>query len=143
MICLLALRDVLFPMKRGKSIAFFRLRPRMESRRARKLSRWDVGVARVYTKNWMPLGEVKDKKFLSRPMDCKGVGFSFVRYRSGEGATYGHCHKVQEEVFITLKATGSLILDGKRFSMPEGTCTGLRRGLIGHWAAIRKRTWCI
>jgi uncharacterized cupin superfamily protein len=48
---------------------------------------------------------VKEKEFLSRPMGCKGVGFSFVRYKPGEGATYVHRHKVQEEVFITLKGT--------------------------------------
>lgn len=74
-----------------------------------------------YTKFYMPLGKVKEKEFLSRPMGCKGVGFSFVRYKPGEGATYVHRHRVQEEVFITLKGTGSIILDGRRHSMPEGT----------------------
>src|SRR5207245_9015703 len=69
----------------------------------------------------LPFKQVKEKEFLSRPMGCKGVGFSFVRYKSGEGATYVHRHKVQEEVFITLKGTGSIILDGKRISMPERT----------------------
>ena len=78
-------------------------------------------AAARYTKGFMPLSKVKEKEFLSRPMGCKGVGFSFVRYKPGEGATYVHRHKVQEEVFITLKGTGSIILDGKRVSMPEGT----------------------
>ena len=74
-----------------------------------------------YTKFYMPLSKVKEKEFLSRPMGCKGVGFSFVRYKPGEGATYVHRHRMQEEVFITLKGTGSIILDGRRHSMPEGT----------------------
>ena len=74
-----------------------------------------------YTKGFMPLSKIKEKEFLSRPLGCKGVSFSFVRYKPGEGATYVHRHKVQEEVFITLKGTGSIILDGKRISMPEGT----------------------
>jgi len=74
-----------------------------------------------YTKLYMPLGKVKKKEFLSRPMGCKGVGFSFVRYKPGEGATYVHRHRVQEEVFITLKGTGSIILDARRHSLPEGT----------------------
>lgn len=74
-----------------------------------------------YTKFHMSLGKVKEKEFLSRPMGCKGIGFSFVRYKPGEGATYVHRHRVQEEVFITLKGTGSIILDGRRHSMPEGT----------------------
>jgi uncharacterized cupin superfamily protein len=78
-------------------------------------------AAARYTKGFMPLSKVKEKEFLSHPMGCKGVGFSFVRYKPGEGATYVHRHKVQEEVFITLKGTGSIILDGKRVSMPEGT----------------------
>jgi uncharacterized cupin superfamily protein len=78
-------------------------------------------MAAGYTKIMMPLGEVREKEFLSRPMGCKGVGFSFVRYKPGQGAGYVHRHKVQEEVFIALKGTGSIILDGKRIAMPEGT----------------------
>ncbi|HZD41878.1 MAG TPA: cupin domain-containing protein [Terriglobales bacterium] len=78
-------------------------------------------AAARYAKGFMPLGKVKEKEFLARSLGCKGVGFSFVRYKPGEGAMYVHRHKIQEEVFITLKGTGSIILDGKRFSMPEGT----------------------
>lgn len=74
-----------------------------------------------YTKFFMPLSKVKEKEFLARPMGCKGVGFSFVRYKPGEGASYVHRHRVQEEIFITLKGTGSIILNGRRHSMPEGT----------------------
>jgi uncharacterized cupin superfamily protein len=69
----------------------------------------------------MPLSKVKEKEFLSRPMGCKGIGFSFVRCKPGEGATYVHRHKVQEEVFIALRGDGTIILDGKRIKMPEGT----------------------
>jgi uncharacterized cupin superfamily protein len=69
----------------------------------------------------MPLNKVKEKEFLSRPMGCKGIGFSFVRCKPGEGATYVHRHKVQEEVFIALRGDGTIILDGKRIKMPEGT----------------------
>src|SRR6266513_3555720 len=78
-------------------------------------------MATGYSKMVLPFNQVKEKEFLSRPMGCKGVGFSFVRYEPGEGAAYVHRHKVQEEVFIPLKGTGSIILDGKRISMPEGT----------------------
>lgn len=74
-----------------------------------------------YTKLYMPPSKVKEKAFLSRPMGCKGVGFSLVRYRPGQGATYVHRHRVQEEVFITLKGNGTIILDGRRIQMPVGT----------------------
>jgi uncharacterized cupin superfamily protein len=74
-----------------------------------------------YTKLYFPLNRVKDKAFLSRTIGCNAVGFSFVRYKPGEGATYVHRHKVQEEVFATLKGTGTIILDGRRHSMPQGT----------------------
>lgn len=74
-----------------------------------------------YSKAFMPLSKVKEKEFMSRPMGCKGVGFSFVRYKPGEGAGYVHRHKVQEEVFVALKGRGTIILDGKRIKMPEGT----------------------
>ena len=78
-------------------------------------------AATRYTKIFLPLSKLKDKEFVARGVGCKGVGFSFVRYKPGDGASYVHRHKVQEEVFITLKGTGSIILDGRRISMPEGT----------------------
>lgn len=74
-----------------------------------------------YSKALVPLNKVKEKIFLSRSMECKGVGFSFVRYKAGEGAGYVHRHKAQEEVFIALKGDGTIILNGKRIKMPEGT----------------------
>ena len=76
-------------------------------------------MAARYSRAFMPLSKVKEKEFLSRPMGCKGIGFSFVRCKPG--ATYVHRHKVQEEVFIALKGDGTIILDGKRIKMPEGT----------------------
>src|SRR4029077_18465762 len=97
-------------------------------------------AAARYTRAFMPLSKVKEKEFLSRPMGCKGVGFSFVRYRPGEGATYVHRHKVQEEVFITLQGTGSIILDGKRIAMPEGTVVRVGpAGLSGARQRLEKR----
>lgn len=74
-----------------------------------------------YTKLFLPPGKVKEKEFLARRTGCKGVGFSYVRYKPGQGAGYVHRHRVQEEVFITVQGTGSIILDGRRHSMPEGT----------------------
>ncbi len=74
-----------------------------------------------YTKFFMPLNKVKEKEFLSRRMSCKGVGVSLVRYKPGEGAAYVHRHRVQEEVFVTLQGNGTIILDGRRIAMPEGT----------------------
>lgn len=78
-------------------------------------------MASRFSKIFMPLSKVKEKEFLSRPMGCKGIGFSFVRCKPGQGATYVHRHKVQEEVFIALKGDGTMILDGKRVRMPEAT----------------------
>ena len=78
-------------------------------------------MAAGYSKALVQLDKVKEKEFLSRPMGCKGVGFSFVRYKAGEGAGYVHRHKAQEEVFIALKGDGTIILNGKRIRMPEGT----------------------
>ena len=74
-----------------------------------------------YKKLYLPLGKVKGREFLARAMGCKGVGVSLMRLKPGEGASYVHRHKVQEEVFITLKGTGTLLLDGRRHAMPAGT----------------------
>ena len=74
-----------------------------------------------YKKQYLPLSKVKGRHFLSRPMDCKAVGMSLVRFKPGEGGPFLHRHKVQEEVYMTLKGTGTIILDGRRHPMPEGT----------------------
>ena len=78
-------------------------------------------MATGYSKSFMPLKAVREKEFLSRSMGCKGGGFSYVRCKPGEGAADIHRHKVQEEVFIALEGDGTIILDGKRIKMPEGT----------------------
>ncbi len=44
--------------------------------------------------------QVKEKEFLSRQLGCKGVGFSFGRYKPGEGATYVHRHKSREKYLL-------------------------------------------
>ena len=93
-------------------------------------------MAARYSRAFMPLSKVKEKEFLSRPMGCKGIGFSFVRCKPGEGATYVHRHKVQEEVFIALKGDGTIILDGKRIKMPEGTIVRVGPTV---WRALGKR----
>lgn len=74
-----------------------------------------------YNKLSMPIEKVKDKEFLARRLKCEGVGFGIVRIKPGKGAEYVHQHRVQEEVFITLKGEGTIILDGRRIAMPEGT----------------------
>ena len=58
-----------------------------------------MAVAR-YTKGFLPLSKVKEKEFLSRQMGCKGVGFSFGRYKPDEGATYVHLHKSREKYLL-------------------------------------------
>ncbi|HEX9453042.1 MAG TPA: cupin domain-containing protein [Candidatus Binatia bacterium] len=90
-------------------------------------------MAPRYSKIFMPLTNVKDKEFLSRPMGCKAVGFSYVRIKPGQGATYVHRHQVQEEVFITVKGDGTIILDGKRIKMAEGTIVRVAANV---WRAI-------
>lgn len=72
-------------------------------------------------KYFMPPSKVREKEYLSRRMGCKGVGFSLVRYKPGQGAGHIHRHRVQEEIVMALKGTGSIILDGRRHSVPEGT----------------------
>ena len=96
-------------------------------------------AAARYTKGFIPLNKVKEKEFLSRPMGCKGVGFSFVRYKPGEGATYVHRHKVQEEVFITLQGTGSIIGREAYFDAGGNGHTCRPHGLSGARQRLEKR----
>ena len=108
-----------------------------------KLNYEERAMAAGYAKTFMPPSSVKEKEFMSRPMGCKGVGFSFVRCKPGHGATYVHRHKIQEEVFIALKGDGTIILDGKRIRMPEGTIVRVSPRVCGRSATILKKTLCI
>lgn len=78
-------------------------------------------TAKKYQKIHFPLSKLKGREFLSRSLGCKGVGFSLVRFKPGEGANHFHRHRAQEEVYMTVKGAGTIILDGRRHSMPEGT----------------------
>ena len=78
-------------------------------------------ATKKYQKIHFPLSKLKGREFLSRPLGCKGVGFSLVRFKPGEGAQHTHRHRVQEEIYMALRGSGTIILDGRRHSMPEGT----------------------
>ena len=96
-------------------------------------------MAKGYSKIRMPLGKVKEKEFLSRSMKCKGVGFSFVRDKPGEGATYVHRHKVRKKCLLHLRER---VADFRRqaISMRKGPASGSRR-VYRALGTIRRRTW--
>jgi uncharacterized cupin superfamily protein len=100
-------------------------------------------MAASYSKIFMPLRNVKDKEFLSRLMGCKAVGFSYLRIKPGQGATYVHRHKVQEEVFITVKCDGTIILDGNGSKWWKGQFSELRPTFGAPSATTRRRMWCL
>ena len=79
----MAPRDAIFPMTGDKSTAT-ETPARRAMRRLEPNYEADEMAAR-YSKVFMPLREVKEKEFLSRPMGCKGIGFSFVRCKPGRG----------------------------------------------------------
>ena len=78
-------------------------------------------AAAKYNKLALPLSKVKGREILARRIGCKGVGFSLVRFKPGQGAEFVHRHKSQEEIYMALQGKGSVVLDGRRHSMPEGT----------------------
>jgi uncharacterized cupin superfamily protein len=102
-------------------------------------------AAAKYTKGFMPFRKVKEKEFLSRPLGCRAVGFSLVRYKPGQGAAYVHRHKVQEEVFITLKGTerGRSSWMGSESRCPKEPSFVSPRRSIEPSATIRKGMWFI
>jgi hypothetical protein len=100
-------------------------------------------MAAGYSKAFMPLSSVKEKQFMSRPMGCKGIGFSFVRYKPGEGATHVHRHKVQEEVLSHSKVTVPLSSMAKGSRCRRERSCGSAQEFGGHSATILKKKLCI
>jgi hypothetical protein len=66
-----------------------------------------------------------------------------VHCKSSEGATYGHRHNVQEEVFIALKGDGTLCRVSTRKMWRFGGTSGLRilgkRNIVSLYRSSRPR----
>jgi mannose-6-phosphate isomerase-like protein (cupin superfamily) len=61
------------------------------------------------------------KVFLKDTLQLTGMEVSLNRVPPGEGSPYRHKHKQNEELFIFVKGSGQLQVDGKIINVQEGT----------------------
>lgn len=73
----------------------------------------------VYTH---PMGiKVPGKVFVGETLQCTGTEVSFQLMPSGEGGTFLHTHKENEELYIVIKGNGEFQVDEQLFSISEGS----------------------
>jgi len=66
-------------------------------------------------------------------LDLKGVALGLIHLPPGEGYTFTHTHRKQEEVYIIIKGGGLLLVDAKELELAPGDIVrvspGARRAL--------------
>lgn len=62
------------------------------------------------------------KVFLKDKLDLTSCELSLNRAQKGTKAPFRHKHHQNEEIYIFLKWTGKMAVDGEEFTVHEGTC---------------------
>jgi mannose-6-phosphate isomerase-like protein (cupin superfamily) len=61
------------------------------------------------------------KYFLGKELGLTGCEVSLNRLPAGKGMPFVHAHKKNEELYIVLRGNGTFFVDGKEFSVQEGS----------------------
>lgn len=70
---------------------------------------------------WHADGATEDSKaFLAQPLGLTGTEISRTVHLPGNGSTFVHAHRRNEEVYIVAQGHGWLYLDGKELPIREG-----------------------
>ena len=97
-------------------------------------------MAARYSRAFMPLSKVKEKEFLSRPMGCKGIGFSFVRCKPGEGATYVIVTKCRKRYLSRSRETVRSFLTASASKCRKEPLSESARRFGGRWETTQNQT---
>ena len=97
-------------------------------------------MAARYSRAFMPLSKVKEKEFLSRPMGCKGIGFSFVRCKPGEGATTCIVTKCRKRYLSRSRETVRLSWTASASKCRKEPLSGSARRFGGRWETTQNQT---
>ncbi|MCL2854295.1 MAG: cupin domain-containing protein [Defluviitaleaceae bacterium] len=67
------------------------------------------------------LSNVKGKLFLREQLGLTGCEISISKIDAGQTSPFIHTHKENEEIFIFLKGSGVLYIDGQTVALEEGS----------------------
>jgi uncharacterized cupin superfamily protein len=73
-----------------------------------------------YTLKHYNLDDVGLLQPLKNDLGLKAIGVSLSRMEPGTGYPFFHAHKEQEEIFLCLKGTGTILLNDKEITMKPG-----------------------
>ncbi len=66
------------------------------------------------------LENIKEKFFLKDKIGSTGSEISINNFKQGQGYSFIHKHKNNEEIYIVVKGSGIFYADGKEFCVTEG-----------------------
>lgn len=67
------------------------------------------------------LGAVRGKKWLKEELQLTGMEVSVGVMAPGQGMSFSHAHKQNEELYLFLAGTGEMLLDGTRVPVSPGS----------------------
>jgi quercetin dioxygenase-like cupin family protein len=59
------------------------------------------------------LGDVQEARFATKPLEAEQTGLSYVRMKPDQQPPFAHRHEEQEEVYLVLRGSGRVLLDGE------------------------------
>ena len=74
-----------------------------------------------YTLVFSPEVKIPGKVFIGAEAKTTGAEMSFQIFEPGGGIPFLHTHKTHEELYIFVKGSGEFQVDGKLFSIAEGS----------------------
>ena len=66
-------------------------------------------------------GHVVDKTFLRESLGLTGSEISITNVAAGQGITFTHTHKQNEEVYLVFAGEGTFFMDGEEFPISAGS----------------------
>jgi len=65
--------------------------------------------------------QITDKTFLREALGLTGSEISITNIAAGQGASYAHTHKQNEEVYLVFAGEGTFFMDGEEFPISTGS----------------------
>lgn len=73
-----------------------------------------------WTRIHLDLDQMRGLNAPWRALELSGPSLGLIVLPSGEGYTFTHSHERQEEVYVVLEGTGTLLLDGEELPIVRG-----------------------
>ena len=57
------------------------------------------------------IGEIQEARFATKALDAEQLGLAYIRLKPDQVSPFAHRHETQEELYVVLSGSGSVVLD--------------------------------